>query len=213
MAMAFSLLKRNGGLEDHATMSRLAAGKRHEYQRYNVVLCKACNGNFRGFSHPLRKCSNIQMVEARKLWVDSCRSYVLSAKPVRLRRLFSEILHHVWSSSEGEFAAVGTFTPGWVKRVDDGVVKSAQDLSAVKKVLRVIACGARLVMREFARLKEVSEGDAKETSQLSIVQFVREQQVPKVIKKRCPPRGEECPTGHYMAEIIDGGQDPEVAPC
>ncbi len=49
------------------------------------------------------------------------------------------------------------------------MVKTAQDLSAVKRLLRVIACGARLVMREFARLKEVSEGDAKETSQLSIV--------------------------------------------
>ena len=28
MALAFSLLKRNGSLEDHATMQRLAAGKR-----------------------------------------------------------------------------------------------------------------------------------------------------------------------------------------
>ncbi len=44
MALAFTLLKRNGGLEDHATMIRLAAGKRHEYQRYNIVLCKACKG-------------------------------------------------------------------------------------------------------------------------------------------------------------------------
>ena len=66
------------------------------------------------------------------------------------------------------------------------MVRSAQDLSAVKKLLRVIACGARLVMREFARLKEVSEGDAKETRQLSMVQFVRDQQVPKVIEKRSP---------------------------
>jgi hypothetical protein len=43
-----------------------------------------------------------------------------------------------------------------------------------------------LVMREFAKLKEVSEGDAKGTRQLSMVQFVRNQQVPKVIEKRCP---------------------------
>jgi hypothetical protein len=174
-------------------MSRLAAGKRHEYQRYNVILCKACNGNFRGFSHPLRKCSNIQMVEARKLWVDSCRSYVLSAKPVRLHRLFSEILHHVWSSSEGEFAAVGTFTPGWVKRVDDGIDMSAQDLNAVKRLLRVVACGARLVMREYARLKTVSEGDAKETRQLSMTQFVSDRHVPKDREKKCAPVGKNAP--------------------
>ena len=153
-------------------MIRLAAGKRHEYNIILCVLCKACQGDFRGFSHPLRRCSNIQMVEARKLWMDNCRSHVQSAKPVRLRRLFLEILHHVWSSSEGEFAAVGTFTPGWVKRVDDGIDMSAQDLNAVKKLLRVVACGARLVMREYARLKTVSEGDAKETRQLSMTQFV-----------------------------------------
>jgi hypothetical protein len=191
--MAFTLLKRNGGLEDHATMSRLAAGKRHEYQRYNIVLCKACQGDFRGFSHPLRRCSNIQMVEARKLWMDNCRSHAQSAKPVRLRRLLLEILHHVWSSNEGEFAAVGTFTPGWVKRVDDGSDMSAQDLNAVKKLLRVIACGARLVMREYARLKTVSEGDAKETRQLSMTQFVSDRHVPKDKEKKCAPVGKNAP--------------------
>ncbi len=75
--------------------------------------------------------------------MDNCRSYVLSSKPVRLRRLFSEIPHHVWSSDEGEFAAVGTFIPGWVARVDDGEVRSAQDLTAVKNLLRVVACGKK----------------------------------------------------------------------
>ena len=126
------------------------------------------------------------MVEAGKLWMDNCRSHVMSVNPARLRRLFSEILHHVWTSGEGDFAAVGTFIPGWVRKVDDGVVMSAQDLSEVKKLLRVIACGARLVMREFARLKEVSEGDAKETRQLSIVQFVNDRYVPKAREKKTP---------------------------
>ena len=104
-----------------------------------------------------------------------------------------EILYHVWSSSEREFAAVGTFTPGWVKRVDDGIDLSAQDLNAVKKLFRVIACGARLVMREYARLKTVSEGDAKETRQLSMTQFVSDRHVPKDREKKCAPVGKNAP--------------------
>jgi hypothetical protein len=187
-------------------MIRLAAGKKHEYQRHNIVLCKACKGDFRGFSHPLRKCSNLQMVEARKLWMDNCRSHVMSAKPARLRRLFSEILHHVWTSGEGEFAAVGTFTPGWVRRVDDGLVMSAQDLSGVKKLFRVIACGARLVMREYARLKEVSEGDAKETRQLSIVQFVDDGHVLKAREKKTPPVGKNAPPDSIWQKSSTAGR-------
>ncbi len=48
-------------------------------------------------------------------------------------------------------------------------------------------------MREFARLKEVSEGDAKEMRQLSIAQFVKDQHVPKVREKKCPPVGNNAP--------------------
>jgi hypothetical protein len=182
MAMAFSLLKRNGGLEDHATMSRLASGKKWAYQRYNVVPCKACQGDFRGASHPLLKCSNLTMVSARNLWLSNCKEYINSSKPVRLRNKLAEILHHVCTSEGGEFAAVGTFTPSWVARVDDAKVMTALDLAAVKKLLRVIAGGARLVMREYSRIKAVSDGDATELRQLSIVPFNKIVQVkaPKV---------------------------------
>ena len=73
--------------------------------------------------------------------------------------------------------------PGWVSLVDDGRVMSAQDLCTVKKFLRVIAGGARLVMREYARLKEVMEGDARELRQLSIVQFTGQHgNIPKARK-------------------------------
>ncbi len=176
IAHAFSLLKRNGGLEDHATMLRLASGKQWEYQRYNFVACKACQGKFRGSAHPLLRCSNLSMVNARNLWEKNCYEHVKGSKPVRLRGKLLEILHHVWSSDSGEFSALGTFIPGWVGKVDDGAIMPAQDLNSIKKLLRVIAGGARLVMREYARLKEVSEGDprkgSKELRQLSINQFV-----------------------------------------
>jgi hypothetical protein len=173
MAMAFSLLRRNVGLEDHATMSRLASGKKWDYQRYNVVLCKACQGDFRGPSHPLLKCSNLAITAARNLWLANCKEHIRTAKPARVRNKLSELLHHIWTSEGGEFAAVGTFIPGWVARVDEPKIMSVQELASVKKFLRVVAGGARLVMREYSRLKEVSDGDARELRQLSIAQFTK----------------------------------------
>ena len=177
MSHAFSLLRRNGGLEDHATMLRLASGKQWEYQRFNLVPCKACLGDFRGSSHPLLRCPNLTMVAARKLWKDNCYEHVRCSRPARLRNKLLEIIHHVWTSDGGEFAALGTFIPGWVGRIDDAVIMPVQDLNAIRKLLRVIAGGARLVMREYARLKEVSEGDPrkgfKELRQISIMQFAK----------------------------------------
>ena len=104
---------------------------------------------------------------------------------MRLRSKLSEILHHVCTSEGGEFAAVGTFIPSWVARVDDAKVMSALDLAAVKKLLRVIAGGARLVMREYSRIKAVSDGDATELRQLSIVPFNKKvpSKAPKVYSR------------------------------
>jgi len=67
IALAFSLLKRNGGLEDHSTMLRLAAGKRWDHSRHRGNVCKACQGEFSGLRHPLLQCGNLALGEARKL--------------------------------------------------------------------------------------------------------------------------------------------------
>ena len=112
----------------------------------------------------------------------NCKEYIKSSKPVRLRSKLSEILHHACVSEGGEFAAVGTFISGWVARVDDAKVMTSQDICVVKKFLRVLAGGARLVMREYSRIKEVSDGDATELKQLSIATFTKPVQIkaPKV---------------------------------
>ena len=69
--------------------------------------------------------------------------------------------------------------------MDDAKVMSALDLAAVKKLLRVIAGGARLVMREYSRIKAVSDGDATELRQLSIVPFNKKvpSKAPKVFSR------------------------------
>jgi hypothetical protein len=85
-----------------------------------------------------------------------------------------EILHHAFNTKGGEHACLGAFIPSWVSNFDDGRVRSQVELRAAKKMLKVLASGARLVMREFARLKEVAEGDARELRQLSINAFIKE---------------------------------------
>ncbi len=56
--------------------------------------------------------------------------------------------------------------PGWVKRIEEPSIVSYHDLNAIKKFLRVVEGGARLEMREYSRIKEVAEGDARELRQL-----------------------------------------------
>ena len=65
---------------------------------------------------------------------------------------------------------------------NDGRVRSQNELRAAKKMLRILVSGARLVMREYARLKEVAEGDARELRQLSINTFVENGEIKRAKK-------------------------------
>ena len=182
MAMAAELLKRNGGLEDYATMLRLSSGKRWNHSRHNPAVCNACQELSTSMKHPLLHCENLAMVAARELWTKNCKAYAASAKPDGLRGRMLEALHHVLHSPDGEFAAMGTFTPRWASNFPNGDITPIQELRAFKKFLRVIAAGARLVMREYARIKGVEEGDARELRQLSINQFTRPEEPLRVLK-------------------------------
>ena len=46
LAMAPTLLRRNGGLEDRVTMSKLAAGKRWDVSKHNTAKCVLCEEEF-----------------------------------------------------------------------------------------------------------------------------------------------------------------------
>ena len=62
--------------------------------------------------------------------------------------------------------------PGWVQHLKEDRILTAFELRALARFMRVVAVGSRLVMREYARIREVAEGDARPLRQLSIVQFV-----------------------------------------
>ena len=112
IAMAFSLFKRNGGLEDLATTLRFASGKRLDYSRHNITVFKACGGDFRGFRHPLLLCNSIFVMGVRKVWMDPCFDHIKTAVPAHLGPKMLEYLHHATKPEGGDFACVGTFMPG-----------------------------------------------------------------------------------------------------
>jgi hypothetical protein len=126
------------------------------------------------------------MVAARGLWTNNCKAYATSVKQVGPRKKMMEILHHVLHSEDGEFAAMGTFTPNWTAKVSGSSISTAAELRLLKKFLRVISAGARLVMREYARIKEIEEGNAGELRQLSINQFTKPEEKPITPKARPP---------------------------
>ena len=127
----------------------------------------------------------------RKTWIDNCKAYIEAAKPGHLKHRMLDILYEAVHADGGEFACLGTFMPEWVARLEDHQIRTQVDLREIKRFLRVIASGARLVMREFARLKEVSEGEARELRQLSIVQFTEHRLLPKTAPRK--PKGKADP--------------------
>jgi hypothetical protein len=105
---------------------------------------------------------------------------------------------------------MGTFTKKWTEQLEDGRKMNEYEIRWMKKVLRVIVSGARGVMREYTRLNEVSEGDARELRQTSIVQFTKEVPgtEPKKKKAKKIERGEPGWAPNLSIWAGEGGQGP-----
>ena len=133
-----------------------------------------------------------------------------------------EIFSNMISIEDGEFACMGTFTPAWVSHL--GVRKLPDpDLRAIKRFLRHAVFGARGLMREYARIREVAEGDARPLRQLSIMQYVVED-VPseKENKKKrtdvkvvgsAPPIGSWLPSVGGWGRVTWLGSSPCAPTC
>ena len=128
-------------------MLRLSAGKRWAYSRHNIIVCKAGIENMRGLRHPLLKCNHLRLGLAREEWKKACYKFISKAKPERLRPVMMKIFSNMLSKEDGEFACMGTFTPGWVSHLGELRIPD-QDLKGVKKFLRHAVFGARCLMRE-----------------------------------------------------------------
>ena len=118
---------------------------------------------------------------------------------------------------------MGTFTPGWVSHLGELRIPD-QDLRGVKNFLRHAVFGARCLMRDYARIRKVAEGDARPLRQTSIMQYVVEE-VPadKMIKGKkpapvvemgsSPPIDIWASTAGGWGRVIGKGGDARASPC
>jgi hypothetical protein len=112
------------------------------------------------------------LVETRRRWKEECYKYVSRMEPSTLRPKMLEVLHACFKEEGGEFACMGNFLKGWAEKLEDGCPFSDRDARAMKRMMRIVVFGARGVMREYARLKNVAKGDAKELRRISINKFI-----------------------------------------
>ena len=150
MAMAPKLLLRNGGFEDRVTMLKLAAGKRWDVSRHNKATCLLCEEEFMDQRHPLFNCAAYEVYNARQLWKEQVKN-MAADKDMWLRTQMEDFVRCVYSERDGELAAVGTYTPRWVEKLDKKKEFSAPQMKKMKRLMGLICRGARVVMRAYTR--------------------------------------------------------------
>ena len=183
LAMAPKLLRRNGGFEDRVTMLKLAAGKRWDVSRHNKATCLLCEEEFESQRHPLMACPAYEVHNARQRWREEMNKQT-NSHDMWLRTQTEDFVRCIFTEKDGELAAVGTFTPRFVNKLEKGIEFNAPQMLKVKKLLKVICQGARLVMRTYTRVccdKNRSKEDKKnrgversqELRQLSLMDFAK----------------------------------------
>ena len=183
MSMAQKLLRRNGGFEDRVTMLKLASGKRWDVSRHNSAVCLLCDEKFTDQRHPLMTCTAYEVQNARQRWRELI-SDQSKAENMWLRTQMEEFVRCIFNERDGELAAVGTFTPRWVDKLDKEKEFTAPQMSKMKKLISIICQGARVVMRTYTRTccdKNRDRNDTKnrgveraqELRQLSINDFTK----------------------------------------
>ena len=150
LSMAPTLLRRNGGLEDRVTMSKLAAGKRWDVSKHNPAKCVLCEEEFESQRHPMMGCIGYEVHECRQQWQSEIKER--KNKETQLIRIEMDEFHrNVFKEEDGELAAVGTFTPRWVDKLNKNREFNLNESKAMKRLMTTIAQGARAVMRVYTR--------------------------------------------------------------
>ncbi len=103
------------------------------------------------------------MHTSRTAWKKSIGEAIKKA-PRNLRQLMEEYMQEGFHGQGGECAVVGTYIKPWVNRLRGDYEFQAGELKHMKKMMRTVTWGARLVMREYARLRDT--GDKMESANL-----------------------------------------------
>jgi hypothetical protein len=217
MSNAAKLLRRNGGFEDSVTMLKLAAGKRWDVSRHNKARCLLCDEEFSDQRHAMMECTALEVHSARENWKKNIKGLIRKAA-ASVRLSMENYYRCVVGKPDGELAAVGTFTAGWVNNLEKEKVFSNGEWKAMRGLMRAIAQGARGVMRVYTRTccdKTRDKGKlaksyvrALELRQLSIGDFVgqdtakgSERKLSKGKDRETFPQGSYTPPVDALTEI------------
>jgi hypothetical protein len=95
-------------------------------------------------------CIGYEVHECRNQWQKEIRER--KNKESQLIRVEMDEFHrNVFEERDGELAAVGTFTPRWVNKLNKNRDFSSNENKAMKRLMTTIAQGARAVMRVYTR--------------------------------------------------------------
>jgi len=220
MSKASTLLKRNGGFEDRVTMVKLAAGKRWDVSRHNKERCVLCQEEFSDQRHAMMDCIALEVHNAREAWKNGVKELIAKAE-MGIRVDMEEYYRNVFSKPDGEMAAVGTFTRGWVARLNKERKLGLNEMKKMKELMLAIAQGARTVMRVYTRAcceqgrkSKIASGYVKplELRQLSISEFMGQKPKDSVKIKNSEKKGKKrlpegicTPPVGTLTEIERGG--------
>jgi hypothetical protein len=180
LAIAPTLLRRNGGFEDWVTMVKLGAGKRWDVSEHNPAECVLCGESFNSQRHAMMACMAMECHDAREAWKKNIMK-IIRAAGINVKLEMEEYYRNVFQSLDGELAAVGTYTMRWVAKLNKGKLFNLTESKKMKELMITIAQGARGVMRVYTRAcadktrgKGIKKGYERELElrQLSINDFI-----------------------------------------
>jgi hypothetical protein len=179
------LLGHSGKVGDRVITQRIGLIKRWQWHSArDDNICSGCSGLIAGIAHPLRICSNAEMIRAMDEWWRSVDGVIMHSRRDLHELLFS-ITRSIRESPGGKIACCGCFRedfvsilPGGSTRIDDSQTK------AIVKVLKAVSGGARKVLRLAAEVQLGLTGI--NLRQTAITQFFKPASAPRV--PRAPRR-------------------------
>ena len=148
------LLGRSGKVGDRVITQRIGLIKRWQWHSArDGNICSGCQCPISGVSHPLRTCTNLEMVRAREEWWKTVDGVIMRSRRDLHEPLFS-ITRNIRESVGGEIACCGCFREDFVSLLPNGMLHlDDAQAKVIIKVLKAVSGGARRVLRLAAGIQ------------------------------------------------------------
>jgi hypothetical protein len=154
LALHHKLMGRSRRIGDRVITQRIGLLKRwqwHSARKDNI--CSGCDSPITDVSHPLRTCSNGEMVAARADWWREVDSAIMKSNKAMHGTLFY-ITRKMREAPGGEIACCGAFQRGFVDSLqcEHGLISDNQSKTIIR-VLKKVVGGARKILRLAAEVQ------------------------------------------------------------